>query len=403
MIRLLPPSAAPDAARLIGTRAARGFADGLASVLLASYLSRLGFTPVQIGAIATATLFGSASLLLSVGLLGHRYARKTVLLASSALMCATGVAFYFATGFWTLLAVAFVGTLNPSSGDVTLFLPTEQAVLAESAAARDRTSLFAWYNLAGAFAGALGSLAAGLPDAIAPGAAAQAERAAFLVYGALGAASALAYRKLSPSLEPPPSVRTAPLQKSRGVVLQLAALFSLDAFGGGFVVQSIVALWLFRRFGLSVSTAAAIFFAVNLLGAISQLVSARIAARIGHVRTMVYTHLPANAFLLLAGVMPTLPLAVFFLLLRAMLSQMDVPARQAYVMAMVPREERAAAASVTNVPRSLASAIGPLLAGALLQASPLGWPLICGGALKIAYDLTLYALFSRRLPAEAGG
>jgi MFS family permease len=169
------------------------------------------------------------------------------------------------------------------------------------------------------------------------------------------------------------------------------------------VVQSIVALWLFRRFGLSVGTAAAIFFAVNLLGAISQLVSARIAARIGHVRTMVYTHLPANAFLLLAGVMPTLPLAAFFLLLRAMLSQMDVPARQAYVMAMVPREERAAAASVTNVPRSLASAIGPLLAGALLQASPLGWPLICAGALKIAYDLTLYARFSQRLPAEAGG
>jgi len=174
------------------------------------------------------------------------------------------------------------------------------------------------------------------------------ERAAFLVYAALGAASALAYRKLSPSLEPPPSVRTAPLEKSRGVVLQLAALFSLDSFGGGFVVQSIVALWLFRRFGLSVSTAAAIFFAVNLLAAISQLVSARIAARIGHVRTMVYTHLPANVFLLLAGVMPTLPLAAFFLLLRAMLSQMDVPARQAYVMAMVPREERAAAASVTR-------------------------------------------------------
>src|SRR5712671_4812246 len=235
MTRLLPPSAAPDAARLIGTRAARGFADGLASVLLASYLSRLGFTPVQIGAIATATLFGSAALLLAAGLLGHRYPRKTVLLASSVLMCATGVAFYLATGFWALLAVAF--------------------------------------------AGALGSLAAGLPDAIAPGAAAQAERAAFLVYAALGAASALAYRKLSPSLEPPPSVRTAPLQKSRGVVLQLAALFSLDAFGGGFVVQSIVALWLFRRFGLSVSTAAAIFFAVNLLGAISQLVSARIAKK----------------------------------------------------------------------------------------------------------------------------
>lgn len=402
MTQLLPPTAAPDAARLIGTRAARGFADGLASVLLASYLSRLGFTPVQIGAIATATLFGSAALLLAVGLLGHRYPRRTVLLASAALMSVTGVAFYLATGFWPLLVVAFLGTLNPSSGDVTLFLPTEQAVLAESAAPRDRTSLFAWYNLAGAFAGALGSLAAGLPDALAPARAAQAERAAFLVYAALGAFSAFAYRKLSPHLEPPRSARAAPLEKSRGVVLQLAALFSLDAFGGGFVVQSIVALWLFLRFQLPVPTAGAIFFAVNLLAAISQLVSARIAARIGHVRTMVYTHLPANVFLVLAGMMPTLPLAVLFLLLRAMLSQMDVPARQAYVMAMVPRDERAAAASVTNVPRSLASAVGPLLAGVLLQVSLFGWPLICAGALKIVYDLTLFARFSRKAPAEGG-
>ncbi len=266
MRRLLPQSAAPDAVRLIGTRAARGFADGIASVLLASYLSRLGFTPVQIGAIATATLFGSAALLLAVGLLGHRFPRRTVLLASAGLMCATGVAFYFATGFWALVLVAFLGTLNPSSGDVTLFLPTEQAVLAESAAPQDRTILFAWYNLAGAFAGAFGSLAAGLPDALAPARAAQAERAAFLVYGALGALSAFAYRKLSPHLEPPRSAETgAALKQSRGVVLQLATLFSVDAFGGGFVVQSIVALWLFRRFDLAVGTAGAIFFAVNLL------------------------------------------------------------------------------------------------------------------------------------------
>jgi MFS family permease len=399
--RLLPATAAPDAARLIGTRAARGFADGLASVLLASYLSRLGFTPVQIGAIATATLFGSAALLLAVGLLGHRFPRRTVLLASAVLMCATGGAFYLASGFWALLVVAFVGTLNPSAGDVTLFLPTEQAVLAEAAAPADRTTLFAWYNLAGAFAGALGSLAAGLPDALAPASAAQAEHAAFLVYAGLGAASALAYRKLSPRLEPPPAApRAAPLQKSRRVVLQLAGLFSLDSFGGGFVVQSIVALWLFRRFALPVSTAGAIFFAVNLLSSFSQLASARIAARIGHVRTMVYTHLPSNVFLLLAGMMPTLPLATLFLLLRAVISQMDVPARQTYVMAMVPREERAAAASVTNVPRSLASAVGPLLAGVLLQNSLFGWPLIVGGAVKSLYDLILFATFSRKIPEK---
>ena len=398
--RLLPSTATPDAPRLIATRAARGFADGIASVLLASYLSRLGFTPLQIGAIATATLFGSALLLLSVGLLGHRFPRRGVLFASAILMCLTGIAFYLATDFWALLLVAFVGTLNPSSGDVTLFLPTEQAVLAEAAAPADRTALFAWYNLAGALAGALGALAAGLPDALSPASAGQAERGAFLVYAAFGAFSALAYRKLSPALEPPPATRAPPLHKSRGVVLQLAALFSVDSFGGGFVVQSILALWLFRRFDVPVSQAGAIFFAVNVLGAFSQLVSARIAARTGHVRTMVFTHLPSNAFLLLAGVMPTLPLAAFFLLLRATLSQMDVPARQAYVMAMVPREERAAAASVTNVPRSLAAAVAPLLAGALLQKSAFGWPLVCAGLLKAGYDLVLYVKFAQRKPLE---
>ena len=404
MRRLLPATATADAPRLIGTRAARGFADGIASVLLASYLSRLGFSPVQIGAVATATLLGSALLLLAVGLLGHRFPRRTVLLASAVLMCVTGIAFYLATGFWALLIVAFIGTLNPSSGDVTLFLPTEQAVLAEAAAPADRTRLFAWYNLAGAFAGALGSLAAGLPDALAPGnSAVYAERTAFLVYAALGAFSALAYRKLSPAVEPPPATEAAPLARSRGVVLELAALFSLDSFGGGLAIQSIVALWLFRRFAVPVSKVGAIFFVTGILSAWSQLVSARIAAKIGLVRTMVYTHLPSNAFLVLAGVMPTAPLAVLCLVLRSSMSQMDVPARQAYVMAMVPREERAAAASVTNVPRSLASAVAPLLAGAFLQNSLFGWPLVCAGLLKAGYDLALFAKFAQRKPLEAGG
>jgi MFS family permease len=287
-----------------------------------------------------------------------------------------------------------VGTLNPSSGDVTVFLPTEQAVLAEAVAPQERTEIFAWYNLAGAFAGALGSLASG--------GLAQVERAGFLVYAGIGMLNAIAYRRLSPGVEPPPSTDPVPLRKSRRVVLQLSALFSLDSFGGGFVVQSLLALWLFRRFALPIATAGAIFFALNLLAAISQLASARLSARIGHVRTMVYTHLPANLFLLAAGLMPTLPLAALFLLLRAALSSMDVPARQAYVMSVVPREERAAAASVTNVPRSLASAISPVIAGALLERTDFGWPLICAGAIKAAYDLLLFAQFAHRPPLDAG-
>ena len=389
---MLPQSATTDAARLVATRGARGFADGIASVLLASWLTILGFTPLQIGAIVTATLLGSAALMLGIGLLGHRWPRRKVLLGASLLMFLTGLAFFSATQFWLLLLIAFVGTLNPSSGDVTLFLPTEQAVLAETVEARERTDIFAWYNLAGALFGALGSLATALFD--------KAERFGFLAYATIGAVCAALYTRVSAAIEPPVTSQ-APLQKSRAVVLQLSALFSLDAFGGGFVVQSLLALWLFERFALPVTTAAAIFFALNLLAAISQLVSARIAARIGHVRTMVYTHLPSSIFLILAGVMPTLPLAVLFLLLRSALSSMDVPARQAYVMAMVPREERAAAASVTNVPRSLASAISPLIAGALLDHTTFGWPLICAGALKGTYDLLLFAQFAHRKPTDS--
>src|SRR5207302_974527 len=189
MTQMLPPSAGPDALRLVTTRAARGFADGIASVLLASSLSRLGFTPLQIGAIVTATLLGSAVLTLAMGLLSHRFRRRAVLLAASALMVATGVGFYQATSFWPLLVIGFVGTLNPSAGDVTLFLPTEQAVLSEAVAPLDRTLMFAWYNLAGALAGALGALAAGIPGALPDPA--QAERTGFLVYGLFGALSAL--------------------------------------------------------------------------------------------------------------------------------------------------------------------------------------------------------------------
>jgi MFS family permease len=401
--RILPASTTRDARMLLFTRGARGFADGVVSVLLASYLGRLGFTALQIGAIVTATLLGSAVLTLAIGLLGHRFRRRAVLLGAAGLMVATGLGFAGITAFWPLLVVAFVGTVNPSSGDVTLFLPTEQAVLAEASDARDRTGLFAWYNLTGTFAGAAGALAAGAPAALARRSGidiASAERVGFLVYSALGLLAAVAYARLSPAVEHDTSAPARPLQRSRGIVLKLSALFSLDSFGGGFVVQSLLVLWLYRRFALSVEIAGAIFFAAGLLAAFSQFVAARLATRIGHVRTMVFTHLPANIFLLVAGLMPNAPLAVLFLLLRMSLSSMDVPARQAYVMAMVPREERAAASSVTNVPRSLAAALSPLLSGVLLDETSFGWPLLCAGILKAAYDLLLFAQFAHLRPAD---
>jgi predicted MFS family arabinose efflux permease len=285
--------------------------------------------------------------------------------------------------------------LNPSAGDVSVFLPVEQAALAESEKPSRLTRTFARYNLSGALMGALGALASGIPEAAARVLHVDvhdAERAAFGVYVLAAAWIATIYRGLSSRVESqgaPPS----PLARSRAVVLELTALFSLDSFGGGLVVQSLLVLWLDRRFQLPVATTGMIFFAAGLLAAFSQLASAEIAARIGRIRTMVYTHLPANVFLMIAGIAPNAPFAVTFLLLRMALSSMDVPARQSYVMALVPAEERAAAASLTNVPRSFATALAPLLAGAMLERSSFGWPLVFAGALKIVYDVLLLARF----------
>jgi predicted MFS family arabinose efflux permease len=379
------------------TRALRGVADGIVSIALVAYLTGLGFGAFQVGAIVTGTLLGSAAVTLGVGLLGHRLSRKRILLGASALMVATGLGFAGLTTFWPLMIVAVAGTLNPSAGDVSLFLPTEQAALAHTATGPARTLAFAWYNLAGSLAGALGSLLSGLPSIIASRRALPllgVERGVFVFYSVCAVAAALVYRALSPGVE----VHTGeqprrPLAESRGVVLRLAALFSLDSFGGGFVVQSLLVLWLHRRFHLDARTTAAVFFATGLLSGFSQILSPRVAARIGLIRTMVYTHLPANLFLILAGLVPSAAASVACLLLRMAVSQMDVPARQAFVMAIVPPEERTAAASVTNVPRSLAAGLAPLLAGALLEKTTFGWPLVIGGALKAAYDVILFFQF----------
>jgi predicted MFS family arabinose efflux permease len=319
-------------------------------------------------------------------------------------MVGTGLGFAGVESYALLLAIAFVGTLNPTAGDVSVFLPTEQALLGREADLRARTALFARYNVAGALLGALGALATGLPELAASRFGvdlSSALRAVFLAYAACGLALVALYAGLGSAADAPAaaSVR-APLARSRRVVLRLTALFSLDSFGGGFAVQTLVALWLFRRFGVSLAEAGAFFSGAALLSALGQLASPRLAARFGLIETMVWTHVPANLFLVAAAFMPSAELAMGFLLARAGLAQMDVPARQSYVMAVVPPEERAAAASVTNVPRSLASAIGPLFAGALLELSPVGWPLVAAGALKLAYDLLLLAQFRSHPPSS---
>jgi len=365
--------------------------------MLAGYLARLGFTPVAVGTVVTGTLFGSGVVTLIVGFVSHRISSRALLSFAAFLMLGTGLGFAIFTGFLPLFLVAVVGTMNPSNGDVSLFLPLEQAALAGLAVGRRATTaLFARYNVIGSFSGALGALAVGVPDLVARAcslAPVVAERSVFLVYSAVGAVVAWLYAQTPAT--PVARAPRQPLVASRAAVLRLSALFSLDSFGGGFVVQSLLALWLFRRFHLSLSAAGAFFFASSLASSLSQFLSPRLAARIGLVRTMVYTHVPANLFLMLAAFMPTLWLTLACLLLRASVSSMDVPARQAYVMSVVPPEERAAAASVTNVPRSLASALAPTLAGVLLERTTFGWPLLCAGALKLTYDFLLLALFHR--------
>jgi MFS family permease len=394
-LRVLPPSATPAALRLVAARGTRAFADGVVSVLLPAYLTALGYSAVQVGGIVTATLLGSAVLTLAVGLFAHRWSARVLLLAACGVMLATGVGFALVRDLTPLLILAFVGTLNPSAGDVSVFLPLEQSLLAAEVDASDRAALYARSNVAAAASGSLGALASAFPEPLARAtglAVPAAMRVAFLVYAAAALGAAALYLGLRPRSAPgadSANAPRAPLARSRGIVLRLAALFTLDSFGGGFVVQSLLALWLFQRFAFTLADAAGFFFAATLLAGVSQLLSPVLARRIGLVPTMVFTHVPANVFLVTAAFMPSAGLAVTFLLLRMTLSSMDVPARQAFVMSAVPPEERAAAASVTNVPRSLGAALAPLLSGWMLAASPFGWPLVVGGTLKVAYDLLL--------------
>ncbi len=390
---LLPAGVDPSAAALVAGRALRGFADGYMAVLLPAYLLALGLDTLQVGVIATATMLGSALLTLGVGAFGHRFRSRGLLEAAALLMAGTGAGFALCSSFWPLLAVAFVGTLNPSSGDVSVFLPLEHARLAAAARGQARTAVFARYSVIGSLCAALGALGAAVPDLLAGHGLVDrldALRAMFLLYGAIGVAIGWLYRRpvFSATVsEPPPA---APLMASRRIVIRLAALFSIDSFAGGLVVNALLSLWLLQRFGLSLAQAGAFFFWAGLLSAGSQLAAPRVASRFGLLNTMVFTHIPANLCLIFAALAPGLPWALALLFVRSALSQMDVPTRTAYVMAVVTPAERPAAASFTAVPRSLAAALSPTLSGALFAAGWISAPLIACGLLKIAYDLTLW-------------
>ncbi|AQH05116.1 ABC transporter permease (plasmid) [Burkholderia sp. KK1] len=380
----------------------RGVCDGFIAVLLPGYLLALGFGQLAVGLISTTTLFGSAFATILVGFLGNRLASRVLLRFAAALMMATGVAFAGLSSLWPLLIVAFIGTLNPSSGDVSLFLPLEHARLAESASGDARTALFARYSLVGALSAALGALAAGLPDwaathlAISP---LTAMRFMFVVYAVTGSIIWLLYRRL-PVRQSSIDTPRMPLGPSRAIVTRLALLFSVDAFAGGLLVNSLLTLWLIQRFGLSLGAAGQFFFWAGLLSAGSQLAAAPLSRRIGLLNTMVFTHIPSSICLIAAAFSTSLALTLALLLVRSALSQMDVPTRSAYVMSVVTPGERPAAASFTAVPRSLAAALAPTLSGALLGLGWLGAPLVACGALKIVYDVSLLFLFRHVKPDD---
>jgi MFS family permease len=400
---LTPPDAGSDLPKLLSMRALRAFGDGYVSLLLPVYLTLLGLTPLQVGAVTAATLLGSGLMVFTLGFVAHRFAQRMLVCSAALLMVASGFAFALAGDFWPLLLIAFVGTLNPTTGDVSVFAPLEQSMITQSVKPTDRTAVFARYSLFGSLAGAFGALAAAFPEwmhALSGLALLPALKAMFALYAVFGVVTLLVYRTLSVRVEPPGHAPSAPLVQSRSMVYRMAAVFSLDQFGGGFAVQSLVALWLYQRYGLSIAAAGQIFFAAGVLAAGSYLVSAWVARRIGLINTMVFTHLPANLFLVATPFMPSLELAILTLLLRYSMSSMDVPARTSFVMAVVPPHERAAAASFTAVPRSLAAGASPFVAGWLLGLSSFGWPLVVGGLLKIGYDLLMLKMFRSVRPPE---
>lgn len=403
LARLVPPSASPDARVLLLTRGVRAFVDGIAYVVLPVFLLALGFSSFQVGAVVTASLLGSAVLTLLTGMWAHRFPPLQLLRAASWVMIATGIAFGLSTNFVLLLTLAVVGTMNPSAGDVSPFLPLEQSLLSASVSDADRTRMFANYNLVGSLVGSLGALCSGLPIVIANWLNASEQsgrRASFVLYGVMGFVELVAYGRLSPAPHERTSRKTSGLQESRSIVYKLAALFSLDSLGGGFAGQAIFALWVYNKYDLSTQRLGIVFFVVGLISAFSSLLAVRVAGAIGLVRTMVFTHIPASVLLVLVALSPNVWWAMTFFVARSLLSQMDVPVRTSYVMAVVAPAERAAAASITNVPRSLASALPPLAAGWMLDHSTFGWPLLICAALKITYDLLLLWMFRDVRPPE---
>jgi MFS family permease len=398
---------------LFVTRFVRLFAYGSLSVILVLYLIGLGLTAAETGLILTLTLAGDVVVSLYLTTRADRVGRRRILIAGSVLMAAAGLAFASTRNIIFLVIAGTIGVISPSGNEVGPFLSIEQAALSHIIPAGTRTEVFAWYTMAGSLATALGALFGGfLTQALQQASVAPVAsyRSIVILYAVLGFALTVVFRRLSPYVEvdTPKTNPTATVTKSlfglahsRGIVLKLSGLFALDSFGGGFVVQSFAAYWFYLRFGVEPRTLGAIFFWANLFAGISALLASRLASRIGLVRTMVVTHLPSNVLLILVPLMPTLSLAILVLLLRFSISQMDVPTRQSYTMAVVPAEERSAAGGFTGVARTTGAALSPLFAGFLFaKPSLINAPFFIAGTLKMVYDLLLYYSFRKIRPPE---
>ena len=406
----------PDGRALFALRTLRMFGYGFLAVVLVLYLDAVGLDPVAIGAVLTLTLVGDTIVSLWLTTHADRFGRRRVLILSSVLVVVAGIVFALTDWLPLLILAGIVGVISPTGNEVGPFLAVEQASLTQVVPGSRRTATFAWYNLAGYVATATGALAAGLVGQVLIGAGwseVDAYRTVVVGYAAIGLLMAILAWRLGNGIEVPPAkaataddgiAKRLGLGRSRSVVFRLSALFSLDAFAGGFIPQSLMAYWFALRFGVSPATLGAIFFAANILAAISSLSAARIAARIGLIETMVFTHLPSNVLLILVPLMPTLPLAVAMLLLRFSLSQMDVPTRQSYVMAVVDPDERSAAAGVTGIARTVGAAISPSFSSVLVaSAATAAIPFFLAGGLKIIYDLLVYRDFRAVRPVDEGG
>ena len=402
--------ASGDSRLLFGTRIVRMFAYGLLAVILALYLAQAGLSDAEIGLLLTLTLLGDAVISLWITTRADRVGRKRMLLIGSALMIFAGILFTVTRNFYLLLLAAIIGVISPSGNEVGPFLAIEQSALAQALPGERRTMVFAWYQLAGSLATALGSLmGGGLAQALQNGGVTplSSYRVIILAYAALGLALIAMFGFLSPGIETALSeeikaqANLLGLGKSSKIVVKLAALFSLDAFAGGLVVQSIVAYWFYVRYGVNPATLGAIFFGANIFAGISALSAAWIAGKIGLLNTMVFTHAPSNIFLILVPLMPNLGLAITVLLLRFSISQMDVPTRQSYTLTVVSPDERSSAAGVTGIARTLGASLAPMFSTPLISIPVLsGAPFIISGLLKLIYDLILYRSFKTIKPQE---